>query len=438
MHRVGGDEVVSGHLPAGAAEAAPGDGLDRFLARTTLVWVLAVASVGIAVGFAVSRIWRRPTLDLEVYLMGARHLVDGRLYDVRGTAVPHLAFTYTPFAALFFTPLAPLPFGIAQLLWAVISMAALISMIALSLWAVRPDIAPRRLWLLSLVLLGPISLFEPILLNFHFLQVNFVLDLVVFTDLLLVLRVRGRTVPRGLLVGIAAAVKLIPLIFVVYLVITRQFRAAAVAVSTFVCCTVIGALFNIHASWLYWSKYAYDAKRVGGVYYLSNQSLRGALDRLTHTDLRTSIVTAGSAVVLVAGIALARWAYVGSSTLLAVLVTATTGMLVSPITWSHHLVWCIPILAWLTLAKDRPRGGRIWAAGASIVLWMGPIWFVPSNPAAELDEHGFGLVMANAYFFLMALFLLGVAAMLAVRASRSARAGAAHRDPSAPGVTAQI
>lgn len=401
--------------------------IDRRLAAVRpdrrLVAALLVVSVVSSLIFIVLLVADKPTLDLGVYVLGARHLFDGRLYVVRGTSWPYLDFTYPPFAALAFTPIAWLPFAVDQLVWSAVSLASLIGLLAASLWAARPQLTRTTLLVASLLLLGPVMAFEPIYQNFHFLQVNLVLDLAIFCDLLIVLRVRGHVVPRGLLVGIAAAVKLTPLVFVAYLFVTRQFRAAWTAVGTFVACSIVGSLCDLHVARQFWTTYVTDTTRIGSVYYLSNQSLRASLDRLFGEVVSVHVVTLAAGVVLLGGLALAGWAYRRSSALLAVLVTATTGLLVSPITWTHHLVWLLPTLAWLTLARDRPSGGRWLAAFAAVMFWMAPVWFDPATPYAELHEHSLGLLASNAYFYLMVGFLLGVALLLTVRARRARRDG---------------
>ena len=113
--------------------------------------------------------------------------------------------------------------------------------------------------------------------------------------------------------------------------------------------------------------------------------------------------------------------------------------MVSPITWTHHLIWLLPTLAWLTLAKDRPYGGRWLAAFAAVMFWMAPVWFDPATPYAELHEHSLGLLASNAYFYLMVSFLLGIALLLAVR-TRRARRAAVTPDvaPSAPAGAAAV
>jgi alpha-1,2-mannosyltransferase len=217
------------------------------------------------------------------------------------------------------------------------------------------------------------------------------------------------------LVGVAAAVKLTPLVFVPFLFVTRRVRAGWTALAAFVACSGMSALFDPPSSWSYWTKYATDAHRIGGVAFISNQSVRAVIDRADHRMVANGPVIAVSVVVLILGVALAGWAARDSSTLLGVLVCATTGLLVSPITWAHHLVWVVPVLAWLLWAPDRPAGGRVWAGLGAALFWWAPIWSVPNGGAIELSEHGWQLVWGNSFFLAMVAFLAGVAVMLTVR-----------------------
>jgi alpha-1,2-mannosyltransferase len=385
----------------------------------------AVSTALVVVG-ALGLSWHRRQLDIDVYLMGARHLVDGRLYLAGLPTPPHLPFTYPPFAALVFVPLNVLPLNAAQVLWSLVNVAALFTLVWLSLRAVRPGLDRRRRLLWSLVLMAPVFWMEPVHLTFAFGQVNVVLAALALADLTGHLRLGGRALPRGVLIGVVAAVKLTPLVFVPYLFVTRQTRAAWVALGTFAVCSAATAATDPGVSWSYWTKYATDAKRVGGVFFISNQSLRAVADRVDHRVVSTGLTTVASAVVLVMGIALARWAWRSSSNLLGVLVCATTGLLVSPITWEHHMVWIVPVLIWLVWAPDRPAGGRLWALAGAAMFWWGPIWRVPHGSNVELTEHGWQLIEGNSFFLAMVVFMVGVAVLLTIR-----------RPEAGPGVAAQ-
>lgn len=193
--------------------------------------------------------------------------------------------------------------------------------------------------------------------------------------------------------------------------------------------TLLALLVNPSVTWSYFTKYATDAQRVGGVFFISNQSLRGSVDRLAHHVVSVPLVTAGEGLVLVAGIALARWAYLESSSFLGILVAATTGILVSPISWEHHLVWVVPMLAWLALAPDRPALGPAWAAAAAGILVWAPLLRVPSGGDNELHEHGWQLLIGQSFFGVLVAFLVGVTVQLALRRRRAARGVSGPRRP---------
>jgi len=395
-----------------------------------LLWVVGAVSACLALADGLHQAVGRLQLDMAVYLMGGRHLVDGRLYLVGLPNAPHLPFTYPPFPALAFAPLSLLPERAAQVVWCLVNVAALFALVYLALRAARPGLGRRRRTLWSLLLMAPAYWIEPVHLTFGFGQVNIVLAVMVLGDLTGHLRVGGRTLPRGVLVGLAAAVKLVPLVFIPYLFVTRQTRAAWVAIATFVACSLGTALTDPSVSWSYWTRYATDAKRVGGVYYISNQSLRAVADRLDHRVVSTGLVTAAAGLVVVAGVALAGWAFRASSNFLGVLVCATTGLVASPITWAHHMVWAVPVLIWLVWAPDRPAGGRIWAVAGAVLFWWAPIWRVPNGGNVELSEHGWQLLAGNSFFLATAVFMVGVAAMLLVRRR--------HRAPEPGGVPSRL
>ena len=388
--------------------------------RPSARWVVGMSLLGaVSLAWLVAEVWHltwhQQQLDFSVYVMGAHHLVDGRLYTASLGVVPHLPFTYPPVAALAFVPLAALPRSAGQVAWAVVNVASLYAVLVLSLRAALPGTDRLRLALWALVLLGPSYLLDPVRLTLYFGQVNLVLCALLLADLTTTPRIGRRTLPRGVLVGVAAAVKLVPLVFVPYLFVTRQVRAAWTALATFAACSLVAVALDPAASWTYWTRDATDAARVGTPYFVLDQSMQGTLERLAHRTVPTALVDVLALAVLVAGIALARWAWRDSSPFLGILVCATTGLVVSPITWEHHLVWAVPVLAWLALAGDRPAYGRVWAVAAGLVLWRAPLQRVPSGGTNELHEHGWTLLEGNSFFALLVLFLVGVTVLLLVR-----------------------
>jgi len=193
--------------------------------------------------------------------------------------------------------------------------------------------------------------------------------------------------------------------------------------------SLVASALDPASSWAYWTKYATDAARVGNPYFILNQSLQGALDRLAHRQVSTAVIDLLGAVGLIAGIALARWAWKDSSPFLGILVAATTGLIVSPITWEHHLVWAVPVLLWLACAPDRPPVGWLWAAGAGVALWKAPLQHVSDGKANELNEHGWTLLAGSSSFALLVAFMIGVAVLLTVRRRTATRTGTVSRQP---------
>ena len=265
---------------------------------------------------------------------------------------------------------------------------------------------------------GAIALWlEPVAQTLTFGQINLLLMFLVLLDLCQ----RDDRPWKGVGVGLAAAVKLTPSIFIGYLVLTRRFRAAAVASGTLLAGIAGGFLLLPAASRRFWLDGLFlHAERVGGVPYVANQSINGALVRLFagHGGAAPSWLVAASIVGLV-GLALAAWAGSRGLDLLGVLTCALTALLVSPISWSHHWVWIallIPCAADLLVGR---RWTAAWLALAALTAAFaaGPvraIWRVPSTGNLEYGWHGAQLVIGNLYVAL-GLVLLGLTALYLTR-----------------------
>ena len=380
--------------------------------------VLVILSLVTAVLGSVGWTIHRRQVDIQVYLMGARHLQSAHLYSLSLPGV-HLPFTYPPFSTLFFWPLTLVPTGVATVLWAMVNLAALMVIIGVTLLTVHPEQRAGESgvpWMWAAMLVGPAILLEPVMLDMSFGQVNLVLVALILVDATTRVRVGRRTVPRGVGIGIAAAIKLVPLIFVPFLLVTRQFRAALTALGTMALCTLTAFALNPSASSAFWTKYVNDQARIGTVTYVSNQSLEGALERVTHHLWSSPAMESVQGVTVVVGIALAWWAWRASSTFLAVLIVADAGLLASPITWAHHMVWIVPVLMWLWWGSDRPASARWWTLGAATLFYVAPMWIVANGPTFDTHEHGWTLLAANSFTVAALALLVGAAMSLRGRA----------------------
>ncbi|GLY31963.1 membrane protein [Kineosporia sp. NBRC 101731] len=332
-------------------------------------------------------------LDFSIYRLGGSAVRSGTdLYLERQAG---LFFTYTPFAALSFTPLSWIPLVPSRLLWELATVAAF----AL---ACREMLLLARLSRLrpGWVVVGGLML-EPVWHTLFLGQINvFLLALVLFD----VRRVAGGTgLGVGVGIGVAAAIKLTPGIFIVLLLCAGKVRAAVTAAVTFVACTGLGVVAAPGASRLYWSKVFFDTSRVGAS-YISNQSPFGALVRLLGGRENVgSWYLVVPLVLLTYGLVLATRRARSGDWAAAVAVGGLTSLVVSPISWSHHWVWALPAL--VVLVRD---GRHRVALAAGAVLALSPMWWLPRDLPVDW-------LTANAYL-VMGLALLGLLGVSGERA----------------------
>ena len=332
--------------------------------------------------------------DLFVYRFGGRAVLDAGALYAADDPVTGLPFTYPPFAALLFVPLAPWPDRVTDGLWTALSVAAL----ALVVHLVRRELGrPSPGWLVALLTAGALAL-EPVWQNLTFGQVNLVLMAVILVDLL-----RPERRWSGVLLGLAAAVKLTPLVFVVLLLLVGRRAAAGRAVGAFVAALLLGFVLRPGSSTAYWTDGLLEADRVGPPALAHNQSVYGALTRLGDgppPDLLWLLLAGPLAVgVLLLG---AAWWRRGDRVLGSCL-AAVAMLLASPVAWSHHWVWAVPValLLW--------ERSRVWAVAWTAVFVARPVVWPPYGRGRELDwtpaEH-----LAGHSYLIAALAFAGWAA----------------------------
>ncbi|RSD20280.1 DUF2029 domain-containing protein [Amycolatopsis eburnea] len=354
-------------------------------------------------------------LDLEVYLGGAKALAaQGSPYDawVPTTHQILLPFTYTPFAAAVFLPGTLLPFAVTMKLVSIASIlatgvVAYLYVATLNGSLTDPSKVTGRV-VAALVAIGAQlagALLEPVRSTLGFGQINALLMVLVVLDVLLPGE-RRRT--KGLLIGIAAAIKLTPAVFVVYFLFRRDFKSAARVVVGFLAAGALLWLVRPSASFTYWTKLVFDAGRIGGVDYVGNQSLHGLTVRAGLPECVW--VLAAVAVMALVAVIIVR----AAEPVLGLTACALGGLLVSPISWTHHWTWCVPILVlagWYAWRFDRAVR---WVAAAVVVAGValfivGPMWFAP-RPAPSP-----GWWLATESYELFGLLLLALAAVAAPR-----------------------
>jgi len=304
-------------------------------------------------------------MDLDVYRLGAGvWLAGGDLYGrLPPTIIPsHLPFTYPPIAAVLFTPFTLVPYVVASVVLTLLSIVVLAFVVVVVLRSL--DVRPT--YVLVAALLPGALLLEPVRSTIYFGQINILLMGLVTLDCLVVKK------PRGALVGLAAAVKLTPIAFVLFFLLRGDRRAAVTAVVSFACVTVAGFLFNPKGSVTYWTSTVFNPNRIGKVTQESNQSVNGLLSRVGIERGLLWLVLVCGAVVLGA-MAVRRAVHPVD----ALGLNAFVVLLSSPVSWSHHWVWCVPVLlaAGVTAWRTRTRPAMALAAGGTAVFLLSPHWW---------------------------------------------------------------
>jgi alpha-1,2-mannosyltransferase len=361
-------------------------------------------------------------VDLTVYRDGGlivRHVgpyydphAYAPLYDWGGYSAVALKFTYTPFAAITFAAVSFLPWAVLSAGSVVVNTAALVA----ALWFTFGALGYRQRGIrLGATLLTAAATFwlQPVIRTIYLGQINLVLMAAIMWDLCQPdLTVSGRRRWwKGAVTGVAAGIKLVPLIFVPYLLITRRFREAAATVAGFAATVAVGFAVLPHDSSRWWvhGMFMADGNRTGFMGWAGNQSLRAIITRFAGS------VAAGQDPWIVAAII----AFVGGMTAAylldragypvpALLATALTGLLVSPVSWDHHWVWialAVAVTAHYAIAAARspqaPGGARrtarwLWALAAGMIFsfaaWPDAIW----ENARTLGNLSLGFLWAQA------------------------------------------
>ncbi|MFG2222209.1 glycosyltransferase 87 family protein [Streptomyces sp. NPDC048644] len=394
------------------------------------------AAVGCALSFAVFWVVQRlahvTMIDLMVYRAeGWTARNGGSLYDMVATSA-HLPNTYPPFAALLFTPLTLVDVPTMRTLATLGNLLLLVAVVHLSLRLVgRPRRMPRPAAALALSAL--LIWCEPVWTTLRYGQINLLLAALVLWDLTR----KDTNRWAGIGIGIAAGIKLTPALFAVFLAVAGTVRAvqqlrsgagvrgirnpwlrqAAVATATFLATALLSALALPRDAQRFWTETVFAADRVGEVEITANQSLRGALARLLHTHDPGSAWLVAAVLATALGLTLAVWALLRGDRAWAAVTCAATALLVSPISWSHHWVWCVPMLILAGSEALHRTGGsarRGWAATAILALLFSSyaLWWVPHrwHHHEELHQNTLQLLLSDVYP-LAGLALFGAAAL---------------------------
>jgi alpha-1,2-mannosyltransferase len=342
-----------------------------------------------------------PFVDLAVYHWGGQAILNGaHLYRLRFPGA--LAFTYPPLSAQLFVPLTRLRIAILEPLVSAGNIVLLPVMLGFAL-----RLAPLRSWLtreqavrLSLVAAAVALWLEPMWSTLRYGQI----DLLIATLILADLSRPDASHWKGAGIGLATGLKLTPAIFVAYLLLSRRYRAASVSLAVLAGTIAVGFLVTPGDSREFWGGAFIDPSRVGRIENAANQTLRGAWARVLHSPNVQTWWLATAVIVGVVGMLLAVDAGRRGNEAQGFSLCALTGLLISPISWSHHWVLAIPALGLLAVEAQQ-RAWRVGIASVALAAAIGfshVIWWVPINhpPHSELHLDLLQILYANAYVLL--------------------------------------
>jgi alpha-1,2-mannosyltransferase len=380
-------------------------------------------------------------IDIDVYRMGGRAWLDGTSLYRDGVlfhteAGLNLPFTYPPLAAAAFSPFAWLSLDAASATITVITFALLLvtTMIVLTrlrVWeqsaAISGPAWRRRCWLAAAIVAPAVVYLEPIRSNFEFGQINVVLMTLVIADCV----PRKTPWPRGLLLGLAIALKLTPAVFLLYFLLRRDTRALLASVASAILATALGFVVAAHDSWEYWTETVHDTDRIGTATYLTNQNIAGTLARLGLGETPRFVIWL---IACFAVLGLTVWAVrrvlrsgesselrSGDKAVLALICVAMFGLVVSPVSWSHHWVWALPAVLVTAVLGIRYRNAAMSVISAVGILLM---YFAPIHLMTEHKETSAALwrqLLGGSYVW-WAVALIAVAGVVTLRERDGRRA----------------
>jgi alpha-1,2-mannosyltransferase len=335
--------------------------------------VVALLILPFVISYGKLNPWQPSTIDLQVYVYAVRDMLAGN--DIYATKTPfwNLYFIYPPIAAVLMWPLAFGPYAMWQVIWT----AGLV-------WAQQSVLrrcgVPRG-WKLGLLGVAVVLAVEPIRTTLGYGQVNTMLMALVVADLLPHARPGAgpaaetheprRRIPQGVLIGLAAAIKLTPALFVVFAFLIGRRRIAFTAILSFVGFTAVGAIFQFRQTLDFWFGLSGGDTRTASPLYAGNQSLLGVFFRLGDSSRTTTLLGLGCAglVALLATLVAAHWWQAGQQVFAVGLVGLAT-CLASPLSWTHHYVWIVP----MAVAVVRPAVGHERAELPRWVRYLAGFW----------------------------------------------------------------
>lgn len=320
-----------------------------------------------------------------IFALQGAYLYDDNYTFVEGIL---MAWMMPPFAAIVLSPLAFVPDELLYLVWSFVQVIALSLIVLVAFKDFFARFTNRAKILAFLGVLFVAAGFGPNQDNFITGQINIVLAALIFLDIFIISKKDKRF--EGFFVGIAAGIKILPGIFILYYLITKQWRKALNGTLGFLATIGVSALLLWENTKYYWGQLAFikaDTRNEGFAITYFNQSLRGMIDRaLGHESPQISIqwiIVAG--IMLIACLVIASKLHNVGFEVAAISIVGLVLVLAAPTSWIHYGIWVVPAVG-VILGNGENKGRTLAAIIVSIPLLqqiMGvPLPYLP----AIIDE----------------------------------------------------
>ncbi|HVX22715.1 MAG TPA: glycosyltransferase 87 family protein [Acidimicrobiales bacterium] len=350
-----------------------------------VLWTVGIIVAAVACVVYLALWGRRYGLDLEVYRAGIREwATGGDPYGVTYT-VHHLWYTYPPTSIVCLWPLSIADLSVTRIVVWFLSIVGVATTIA----AFDP-ISNQRKWTRRRICsyigcaCASVLIIQPVRSCVDYGQIEAILMALVAVDQLLVPKRH-----RGWLTGIAAAIKITPLAFLLIFIVERNTRAALRTVGTFAFLALGMVLVAPRASAQFWLHSLWSTSKVGPVTFAGNQSLWAVANRISDSRGAAEAVWVPLAFIsVVAAIGICKWYLRNESRPPAVFAIALVGLLCSPISWTHHWVWVVAVLPllWRPCTYAIPGVIRCLMLFLVAISIAAPYWWFGAGIAASVGS----------------------------------------------------
>lgn len=316
--------------------------------------VITIAAV-LALAFGVGIMWYeflgrsgKPFvfIDLDYYRAALQTVVAQQpLYP---------SLPYPPVAVLLIAGLGGLPVVLGNQVWTAASIITCLTLGALVTWRSSQALGEERVDRWEFVLRGSIAALLlltslPMFSQLENGQITLLIIALAFLDVAQVVSKKA----QGILVGVAGAIKLTPLIFIPYYLVTGQRRQAAVATASFGLVTALGFAMFPSDSLFFWAHLGKN-DQFGDPARFDNLSIHAALERwLPAVNQLPLAWVALGLVVAVFAMVRARRHFLHGEMMAAALTVGASSVVLAPITWPHYDVWVVLAALWLLLSSER-------------------------------------------------------------------------------------